>query len=97
LGDGDIADDAGGELVNGLVDFYELPQMLVIVRAVFVAEDGRVRREEGREFVDVFTGFDGVGADFGSAFFGFWPFGFGAVFAGDFGSFFFAHKFLSWV
>jgi len=67
---------------------------LVILGAVLVAKDGLVRREECGQFFDVFAGFDGVGADFGFAFFGNWAFGFGSVFAGDFGSFFLGHHLL---
>ena len=40
------------------------------------------------ELVDVFAGFDGIGADFGFAFVGGRALGFGAVFTGDSGSFF---------
>ena len=43
LSDGDVADDGGGELVDGLVDFDELFEELVILGAVFVAKDGLVR------------------------------------------------------
>ena len=97
LGDGDVADNGQGELVGGVVDFDELFEHLVVLWAVLIAQDGLVRREKLGEFVDVFAGFDGVGADFGFACVGDRTLGFGAVFSGDSGSFFVRHIFLSWV
>ena len=94
LGDGDVADDGGGELVDGLVDLDELSQELVVLGAVFVAQDGLMRGEELGERVDVFAGFDGIGADFGFSRVGDRTLRFGAVFTGDTGSFFVGHMIL---
>ena len=81
-GDGDVADGGEGELVDGLIDFDELFEELIVLGAVFIAEDGRVRRDEMGELLYVLAGFDGVGTDFGFACIADWTLGLGAVLAG---------------
>ncbi len=59
--------------------------------AVLVAEDAGVGLGEVAEGGRAFAGFEAVGAGAVLALLGGWAFGFGAVFAGDAGFFFFRH------
>jgi len=45
VGGGDFLDDGLGDLVDGLVDCSEFPVQAVVGAAIFVGEDGVVRRE----------------------------------------------------
>jgi hypothetical protein len=64
-GDRDLPDQVHGLLVNGRVDLGELVDQVEVGLTLLVAEDGGVRRDEGRQFVREIAGFDAVSGRLG--------------------------------
>ena len=90
-GDGDVADEAGGDEVYGLVDGDEFVEELIVLAAIFVAEGDVVGRGEMFEFFGAKAVFDGVTGGFLLPFRSDRAFALRSVFAGYFGALFFGH------